>query len=110
MKPVVGQIGGQGGFICDRQVWRCGEMVAAKICRGVSYNEESIFDLIYGVSRDIADTCSRTKLAPGVDGVDSHEVEDMFAGVWGDEGEERAALEAEAGESRGPGRGVKGFG
>ena len=34
----------------------------------------------------------------------------MFAGVWGDEGEERAALEAEAGESRGPGRGVKGFG
>jgi len=47
---------------------------------------------------------------PGVDGVDNQEVEDMFAGVWGDEGEERAALEAEAGESRGPGRGVKGFG
>ena len=49
-------------------------------------------------------------MAPGVDGVDNQEVEDMFAGVWGDEGEERAALEAEAGESRGPGRGVKGFG
>ena len=69
-----------------------------------------IFDLIYGVSQNIANTFSRTILAPGVDGVDNQEVEDMFAGVWGDEGEERAALEAEAGESRGPGRGVKGFG
>ena len=69
-----------------------------------------IFDLIYGVSQNIANTFSRTILAPGVDGVDNQEVEDMFAGVWGVEGEERAALEAEAGESRGPGRGVKGFG
>ena len=59
---------------------------------------------------EILQILSRTILAPGVDGVDNQEVEDMFAGVWGDEGEERAALEAEAGESRGPGRGVKGFG
>ena len=71
---------------------------------------KSIFDLIYGISRNVANTFSRTILAPGVDGVDSQDVEDMFAGVWGVEGEERAALEAEAGESRGPGMGVTGFG
>ena len=47
---------------------------------------------------------------PGVDGVESQEVDDMLAGVCGEVGEERAGLEAEAGDRRGPGRGVNGFG
>ena len=47
---------------------------------------------------------------PGVDGVESQEVDDMLAGVCGEFGGEMAGLEADAGESRGPGRGVNGFG
>ena len=42
---------------------------------------KSIFDLIYGISRNVANTFSRAILTPGVDGVDNQEVEDMFAGV-----------------------------
>ena len=49
-------------------------------------------------------------LVPGVDGVESQEVDDMLAGVCGELGGETAGLEAEAGESSGPGRGVNGFG
>ena len=49
-------------------------------------------------------------ILPGVDGVESQEVDDMLAGVCGEFGGEIAGLEAEAGESRGPGRGVNGFG
>ena len=39
-------------------------------------------------------------LVPGVDGVESQEVEDILAGVCGEFGGERAGLEAEAGRGK----------